>query len=136
KEQNRTIDREDILFFSLVFHLLILHEKKDWYRLDSAIDAAYHFLYARKRLRVFEKELCLFLKRTITTRNQDQLRLLCQKFLLRLRDIIEKKKMPLYSAYFNFTGWLESKAQGLRYMDYVINQSKDQLQHKEAGTRV
>lgn len=124
KEQNRAIDREDILYFSLVFHLLILHEKKDWYRLDSAIEAAYHFLYARKKLRIFEKELCLFLKRTITTRNQDQLQELCRKFLLRLRDIIGKKQMPLYTAYFNFTGWLESKVRGIRYRDYVTEQSR------------
>lgn len=133
KEQNRAIDREDILYFSLVFHLLILHEKKDWYRLDSAIEAAYHFLYARKKLRIFEKELCLFLKRTITTRNQDQLQLLCQKFLLRLQEIIGKKKMPLYSAYFNFTGWLESKVRGIRYMDYVKSQSAQQSQQVEAS---
>lgn len=121
KEQNRTVEREDILFFTLMFYLLILYEKKEWYRLDSAIEAAYHFLYARKKLRVFERELLLFMKRLITARNQDAVKAVSEGFLEKLHQI-QGRDIPLYSLYFDFTGWVASKIKGLRYMDYVLTE--------------
>jgi hypothetical protein len=55
KEKNRSLERQDVFYFTLVFHLLILYELKEWYRLDAATAAAYHVLYNHKKLRPFEK---------------------------------------------------------------------------------
>ena len=49
KELNRDINREDIFYFTTIFHLLIIYERKESLRLDNAIDAAYHVLYASKK---------------------------------------------------------------------------------------
>lgn len=118
KDKNYTVEREDILYFNLVFHLLILYEKKEWYRLDSAIEAAYHFLYSRKKLRIFEREMMLFFKRLALIRDMNGIQKACAQFLQRLQRINEKD-IPLYSLYFNFPGWIESKIEGISYMEYV-----------------
>jgi hypothetical protein len=118
KDKNYTVEREDILYFNLVFHLLILYEKKEWYRLDSAIEAAYHFLYSRKKLRIFEREMMLFLKRLALIRDMNSIQKACAQFLQRLQRINEKD-IPLYSLYFNFPGWIESKIEGISYVEYV-----------------
>lgn len=118
KDKNYAVEREDVLYFTLIFHLLILYEKKEWYRIDSAIEAAYHFLYSRKKLRIFEREMMLFLKHLAVSRDNQSLQQACSKFLQRLQ-LINKKDIPLYSLYFNFPGWVESKIEGISYMEYV-----------------
>lgn len=118
KERSRTMGREDILFFSLIFHLLILYEKKEWYRLDAIIETTYHFLYGRKKLRVFEREMILFIKQISRFREPASQRSICISFLKKLNKMTEGQ-IPLYSMYFNFPGWIESKAGGLGYMEYV-----------------
>lgn len=123
KEQNRAVNREDMLFFALMFHLLILYEKKEWYRMDNAIEAAYHFLYARKKLRPFEREMLLFLKHLASARNRQTIKTICKQFLDQLRQM-NKKEIPLYSLYFNFPGWVESKMKEMHYMDYAREQAK------------
>src|SRR5690606_2563942 len=66
KELNRMVKREDVYYFCLIFHLIIIYEMKDWYRLSTAADNAYHQLYAKKKIRPFEKELLKFLKQLPT----------------------------------------------------------------------
>lgn len=124
KEQNRTINREDILFFSLIFHLLILYEKKEWYRMDSTIETTYHFLYARKRLRSFERAMLLFLKHLAASRNKEDAKKACSRFLNQLQKT-NRNEIPLYSLYFNFPGWVESKIRDMHYMDYMRAQGKN-----------
>jgi hypothetical protein len=116
KELNRTVNREDILYFSSVFYLLILYEKQEWYQLDYAIEAAYHYLYTRKKFRPFERKLILFLKKLFAT-PKNEMNILIKQFLEQLdkENALEKQ---LNFHYFNYYGWLESKLVGMRYMDY------------------
>ncbi|HEY5392915.1 MAG TPA: hypothetical protein VIJ57_12405 [Hanamia sp.] len=121
KELNRHINREDILYFSSVFYLLILYEKQEWYRLEYAIEAAYHYLYTRKKFRPFERKLILFLKKLFATSSKDKSALLIKEFL----EQLDKENAPdkhLNFHYFNYYGWLESKLLGMKYIDY--NQQK------------
>lgn len=122
KEQNQQIDREDILYFSSLFYILILYEKKQWDRLYSAIEASYHFLYARKKLRIFEREMILFLKRLSSSSTRDNLNDLIKTFLTHLDVYKNDPGKNFYFLYFNYYGWLESKLMNLRYMDYIRQQ--------------
>ena len=120
KELNREINREDIFYFTVIFHLLIIYEQKESLRLDSAIEAAYHLLYARKKLRPFEKQIMLFLKRLAATKGQADIAALILPFL---QDLDKYKNDPvkkLYFLYFNYYGWLESKMQGVTYRNYIV----------------
>lgn len=119
KEINREVNREDVLYFALVFHLLILFEKKEWYRLDSAIESAYHLLYSRKKLRPFEKDLMLFLKRLPTARSRHTTVELITGFLKKLEQYKNDPVKNLYFLYFNYYGWLESKVMGIPYREYM-----------------
>jgi hypothetical protein len=119
KELNRNINREDILYFSLLFYLVILYEMAEWYRLDSALEAAYHLLYDRKKLRPFERELMLFLGHLATRRSKSNPNKLIKYFLKRLEKYKDDPDKNLYFLYFNYYGWLESKIMKLRYMDYI-----------------
>ena len=119
KELNRNINREDVLYFSLLFYLLILFEQGEWYRLDSALEAAYHFLYARKKLRPFERELMLFLVQLSSGGAKSNLNKLIKSFLKRLDKYKDDPGKNLYFLYFNYYGWLESKIMKLRYRDYI-----------------
>lgn len=118
KEKNRSINREDILYFSLLFHLLILYEKKEWPRLESTIDSTYHFLYARQRLRPFERELLLFMRRLSAARSPGEQKPLITRFLEQQSKLRESERQ-LYTLYFNFFGWLDSIREGLPYREYV-----------------
>jgi hypothetical protein len=124
KEKNQHINREDILYFSLLFYILILYERKEWGRLDSTIEASYHFLYARKKLRIFERELMLFFKRLSSSRKANP-NALIKNFLAHLDNYKNDPDKNLYFLYFNYYGWLESKLLNLRYMDYI----RQQVQH-------
>ncbi len=122
KEQNQHINREDILYFSLLFYLVILYEEKEWYRLDSALEAAYHFLYARRKLRLFERELMLFLGHLSAARSKSSADELIKCFLKQLDKYRDDPDKNLYFLYFNYYGWLESKIMEMRYMDYIREQ--------------
>ena len=117
KELNRHINREDVLYFSSVFYLLILYEKQEWYRLDYALEAAYHYLYTRKQFRPFERKLILFLKKFFATSAKEKTALLIKEFLEQLdkENALDKQ---LNFHYFNYYGWLESKLLGMKYTDY------------------
>lgn len=118
KNLNRSLEREDLLYFSLVFHLLILYEKKDWYRLDNMTQAAYHYLYSRRKLRPFEKEIMRFLKHLPVLRGRGTSSLAISSFLIRLEEFRNDPVQRLYFLYFNYYDWLQSKLAGVSYRDY------------------
>jgi hypothetical protein len=118
KERNRNLDRQDVFYFTLVFYLVILYEQKDWYRLDSATEAAYHVLYARKKLRPFEKELMRFLKVLPTRRGRGDTKEFIRAFMDRLEVYRTDPIQRLYFLYFNYYDWLQSKLEGVSYRDY------------------
>ena len=95
--------------------------KKEWYRLEYAIEAAYHYLYTRKKFRPFERKLILFLKKFFATSSKDKLTFLIKEFLEQL-DKENSLDNQLNFHYFNYYGWLESKLLGMKYIDY--NQQK------------
>ncbi|MEO8821833.1 MAG: hypothetical protein ABI267_08785 [Ginsengibacter sp.] len=125
KEQNQQINREDVLYFSLLFQLVILYEENELDRLNSAIKAAYHFLYARKKLRPFERELMLFLKHLSGAITKRTTRDLIKRFLNQLDKYRDDPHTNLYFLYFNYYGWLESKIMRISYKDYVSQKLED-----------
>lgn len=125
KEQNQQINREDILQFSLLFHLLILYEQKEMRRFDFALQAAYQFLYSRKKLRPFERQLMLFLKRLSAVITKKAGKDLIRQFLQQLDRYRGNYHTNLYFLYFNYYGWLESKLLEISYKDYVSRKLKE-----------
>lgn len=125
KEINHEIGQEDILYFTTIFQLLILYEQKEWYQLTTAIEAAYHALYAHKKLRKFEKELMLFLKRLSAIRVQQYVAEHIHTFLGKLDQYKNDPVKKLYFLYFNYYGWLESKAQNIAYRAYMEQKLQD-----------
>ena len=132
KEQNQVINREDILYFSMLFHLAILYEEKEWIRLDNALETAYHLLYSRKKLRPFENELILFLKHLNGAVNSAMANTLTRNFLTQLDKYRDSPDTKLYFLYFNYYGWLESKLMGIAYKDYVSEKVSGLSIHKES----
>ncbi len=118
KQRNRGLERQDIFYFTLVFHLVILYELKDWHRLDAATEAAYHVLYNRKTLRPFEKELMRFLKALPAKRGKGGTAEFIQAFLARLEIYRSDPAQRLYLLYFNYYDWLQSKLAGISYTTY------------------
>lgn len=119
KEDNRSIKRDDVLYFCLLFNLVILYEQGKWERLDSDLKTAYHFLYAQKKLRPFERELMLFLGRISDAHSIAIANRLIRTFLENKKRKPANPDENLYLLYFNYYGWLESKLMKVRYMDYV-----------------
>jgi hypothetical protein len=118
KERNRSLARDDIFYFTLIFHLVILFELKEWRRLASASEAAYQALYKRKQLRPFEKELMGFLKSLPARRSPEQFAALVRTFLPRLERYSADPEQRIYLLFFNYYDWLQSKLAGLSYRDY------------------
>ncbi len=117
KEANQAAQREDVLYFSILFHLLILFERRAWYQLHAAADAAYHHLYTRKKLRPFEKELMLFVRRLPALRRGSRVEHI-EAFLHRLEGYKTDPVQALFFLYFDYYGWLRSKVLGLDYQEY------------------
>jgi|GEM_PF-2854380 len=118
KHLNATAGREDILYFSSLFHLLVLFEKKDWYQLDINVQITYQALYARRKLRPFEKELVLFIKKLSSLRQQAQMEAAARTFLEKLSAFSNPEAQQLYFPYFNYPAWLASKAAGCSYRQH------------------
>ncbi len=119
KELNHEVKREDILYMVLLFHPLVLFERKEFYRMDHAIEAAYHSLYANKKLRPFEKEILLFMKKLSSSRTKSVFKATIIIFLKKLDEYQHDPVKKLYFLYFNYYGWLESKALGVSYRKYM-----------------
>ena len=119
---NRDIQREDLLYFTSIFYLLILLEKKSFLQLNNAISANYFKLYNKKKLQPFEKDLMLFLKHLSNEyREKEQLKII-RDFIVKLEDYRNDPVKDLYFLYFNYYGWLESKVQKIKYTEYMYRQ--------------
>lgn len=126
KDFNRQVQREDIMHFSMLFHLLVLYEKKEWYRLDNAAEAAYHYLYTKKKLRPFEKDLMLFIRKLPATRMNGEAKAAMSNFLQKLDTYKNDPVKQLYFLYFNYYGWLESKVMGVSYRHYAEQKIREE----------
>jgi len=119
KELNQPKLRLDIYYFSLIFHLLIMYELKDWYRLYLNIDAAYQQLNKLKTRRPFEKELMLFLKKFSIQNNPATYPKVVLDFLEKMEAYTHDAVKKQYFLYFNYYFWLQSKTEGISYMDFM-----------------
>lgn len=119
KELNRNAKRDDVFYFTLIFHLAIIFEMKEWYRLHNMVEAAYQILYNRTKLRPFEKDILLFLRKLTTNRAKNKLKEETALFLNKMEKYKNDPTSKLYMLYFNYYGWIESKLQGINYTDYV-----------------
>jgi len=119
---NHTQQREDLLYFSAIFNLLILYEKKSFLQLSHAISATYLRLYNKKKLHPFEKDLMLFLKQLSNELHPEGRIATIRNFLVRLRVYKDDPVRELYFLYFNYYGWLESKVYRISYTEYIYRQ--------------
>lgn len=119
---NHLVQREDILYFSSIFYLLILFEKKSYLQLNQAISTSYFRLYNKKKLQPFEKELMLFLKHLSNEYSNNGKIKIIGNFLDKLETYRNDPVKDLYFLYFNYFGWLESKIQRIRYTEYMQRQ--------------
>ncbi len=127
-EINRDIQREDILYFTSIFYLLILLERKSFLQLNNAISTNYFRLYNKKKLQPFEKDLMLFLKHLSNEITEKEQLKIISNFISKLDDYRNDPVKDLYFLYFNYYGWLESKIQKIKYTEYMYRQV-----HTKAG---
>ena len=125
KDQNKKIRCEDVFYFSSLFLILILFEKKQWDRLYNAIESSYQLLYSHKKPRVFEREMLLFIKRLSSTNSARHSNQLIHKFLAHLKGYKTDADKNLFFLTFDYFGWLESKLLNLRYMDYIVQHTRE-----------
>lgn len=119
---NRDIQREDILYFTSIFYLLILLERKSFLQLNNAISTNYFRLYNKKKLQPFEKDLMLFLKQVSNEATEKEQLKIISNFICKLEDYRNDPVKDLYFLYFNYYGWLESKIQKIKYTEYMYRQ--------------
>jgi hypothetical protein len=116
---NHQVQREDLLYFTSTFYLLILFEKKNYLQLNQAISTSYFRLYNKKKLQPFERELMLFLKHLSNEFSGSGKIRIIQNFLDQLKTYKNDPVKDLYFLYFNYFGWLESKILRIRYTEYM-----------------
>lgn len=124
KEINRLAQKDDIFYFTLVFHLLVIFKREEWVRLYSMCEAGYQSLYSRKKIRPFEKELMLFLKNLQIIHKKEYIKKSLGKLLTRLELYKNDPVKKRYFLYFNYYAWLQSLKMGIRYTDF-LQQQKD-----------
>lgn len=123
KKINRLAQKDDIFYFTLVFHLLIIFKREEWVHLYSMCEAGYQSLYSRKKIRPFEKELMLFLKNLQLIHSKENIQISLDKLLTRLEVYKNDPVKKLYFLYFNYYAWLQSLKMGIRYTDYLQQQN-------------
>lgn len=116
---NYQVQREDLLYFTSIFYLLILFEKKNYLQLNQAISTSYFKLYNKKKLQPFERELMLFLKHLSNEDSGSGKIKIIQNFLDQLKTYKNDPVKDLYFLYFNYFGWLESKILRIPYTEYM-----------------
>lgn len=115
---NRDIQRDDLLYFTSVFYLIILLEKNSYQQLANAISTSYFRLYNQKKLQPFEKDLMLFLRHLSNETAEKEQQQIIRSFITRLDHYRNDPVKDLYFLYFNYYGWLESKSLKIPYMEY------------------
>ena len=123
KANNQKIKRVDTLYFTFVFHSLILYEQKEWTRLDSLINSGYHFLYSNNALRPFEKDMLLFIRKLPKAIFKGKAEENMKAFLNKLDDYRNNNTQKLYFATFDFYSWVESKIEGVSYSRHLVKKS-------------
>lgn len=119
KELLSSAMRVDVFYFVQVFHLLIIYESGDMYRLASATEAAYRQLYKRKPIRAFEKDVMQFIRNLASAKDHLYRDDLIKKALTKLDEYHNDPVKKMYFQYFNYHAWLKSKLMNMRYPDYV-----------------
>ncbi|WP_118974643.1 hypothetical protein [Taibaiella koreensis] len=119
---NQDLQREDILYFTSIFYLLILLEKKCYLQLSNAISTNYFRLYNKKKLLPFEKDLMLFLKHLGNATDEKERLHIIRGFMGKLEHYRNDPVKELYFLYFNYYGWLESKIENISYTSYISRQ--------------
>lgn len=119
KELNHKVQRTDTLYFSFVFHCLILFEQREWSRLHNLINTEYHFLYSHNRLRPFERDMLLFIKKLPVVMLKENRKAGFEIFLQKLNTYKENEHQKLHFAFFDFYTWIESKMHGMDYTIFV-----------------
>ncbi len=126
KELARVSGKEDVFYFALVFHLLVLFEMKDWYRLANGLEAAYRQVYVRKGPRPFEKELMVYIRDLAKVRTRKKELPILQTMLQKLDVYKDDAIKKMYFSYFNYYGWLQSRLEGIPYREFVRRQASNQ----------
>lgn len=127
KSVNQKIKRLDTLYFTFVFHCLILYEQKEWARLDNMINSEYHFLYSNQALRPFEKDMLLFIKKLPLAMFKGKAEESMKDFLKKLDAYRDNNMQRLHFATFDFYSWVESKIEGVPYSIYMKKKSLQQV---------
>ena len=119
--------RQDIFYFAQVFHLLIIYELGDNFRLHNAAETAYQQLYKKRALRPFEKDIMSLIKSLSSSSSKTQTQ---KQMVEALRKLDEYKNDPvkkMHFLYFNYHGWLQSKIMDTPYRNYVMANLKKQI---------
>lgn len=123
KSINQKVKRADTMYFTFIFHCLILYEQKEWARLDSLINTEYHFLYSNNTLRPFEKDMLLFIRKLPKAIFKGKAEENMKAFLNKLDDYRNNNTQKLYFATFDFYSWVESKIEGVSYSRHLVKKS-------------
>jgi hypothetical protein len=119
KANNQKVKRVDTLYFTFVFHSLILYEQKEWTRLDSHINSGYHFLYSNNALRPFEKDMLLFIKKLPLSMLKGKAKEIMKAFLNKLDTYRDDNLKKLHFATFDYYSWIESKIEEVSYTAHM-----------------
>ena len=126
KANNQKIKRIDTLYFTFVFHSLILYEQKEWSRLDSHINSGYHFLYSNNALRPFEKDMLLFIKKLPVAMLKGKAKEIMNAFLHKLDAYRDNETQKLHFATFDYYSWIESKIEEVSYITHMKRKALNQ----------
>lgn len=110
--------QQDAQHFLYLFCILITYEMRNNLMIENEIKNAYHFFYRTGRLNPFEKGMIHFLKKIMGKFDKGSRSVLFNE----LRELLNRfRKDPVSQQafrYFNFDAWVESKIEGLTYMEY------------------
>ena len=119
KEINHKTKRMDIIYFSNLFHLLVIYELGDTYRLSNNLQSTYNYLYNKKQLKSFEKNMILFMKKQVNFINRPKQSEELEKILLTLEQYLNEPVTKTYFLYFNYHAWVLSKLNKISYREQV-----------------
>jgi hypothetical protein len=117
--------KQDIQRTIYCLGIIISYELKNKRLLNHECDVAYQFFYRKKMSSKFEVILISFFRK-LAKANYGRMELRA-KFSILKKQLEPIKKDPILGQvfrYFNFFGWVESKEQGISYMEYVQAQTK------------
>jgi hypothetical protein len=115
----RTKDREDLNIMARVLNLILHFEMGNTTLLDSLLKSTTSYISRHASVTAFERLLFRFIREAYHSTSKSELKGIARELKQQFENITQDSTQSIFTQYFDFLAWIESKITGKRFASIV-----------------